>query len=1287
MAAAPIVSWTPAEPGLFAELAVRALVACLDGGPPTRAGTTSGFVVGVRHDDGDGRLDLELDADRATLALDPTLVPDHPWRDLWVLVIEHGEEALRLRVGDPPLAIARRPDDPPGPLRRAGSFAKQTLGLVHPIEGVSDPVLLRDVAFHRYTRQTTWTAATADGVPRWSQPTEPEHTPWWELDLGAGHYLARVRVVVARPPVAARVRVHAFGLHRPSGALPPRSLVSDTACEPSSEEPLLSVVLELDQRRRGVVARYLRIELVAEEPVVLDVRATELLGSSLYEPTLLKTARTTFRLFRDRPLVLARGDDGAFTATHDYGAIWTEARALARALHARLEPAPSRARVVLATRGGPAWLIAELACLLRAYVTVPIATDEPDERLAAILTRVEPACVVADGADVERLRALVPGAPLLVAVGDSVEGALEWTELLAEGARLAPIEDAARSEDDVHAILFTSGSGGVPKGAMRTYAGFRDVIASYSLGASPRHLSFQPLSHLSERMFLPAVLAHGGVIAFSRGPAHLLSELRAFEPTGVGTVPRLFASLHATYRRRLSALAAAAPDRTRAELEGEALAETRASLGRELVAISIGSAPVSRELLAFVRHAFDDVWVSEGYGSTEVGTIAVDGRVAEGVEVELRPVGDAADGAQEIWVRSPHVIAGYLGDGDAATIDERGFFATGDLGERDADGRVRVVGRARNAIKLAAGEFVAVDRVEAVLGGATVVDRVYVHAEPGGDGLAALVVPDAAALATALGVEPAPLEALCAHEDAPRVVLRALRAHGRAALAAHELPSAALLVAEPLRVEDGLLTASGKLVRSAIANRYGAALTALLEAPADLEHDPLAAIDEDLEGRVRRIAASVLGRAVDLDEPLADAAIESLAAAELLAALSTELGREVPPAWLFGSASLAALTERLARFEHGFSAEIDEALREDLARAPRVTPTSPLRAERSRVLLTGATGFLGAHLVEALVARGLHVTALVRAPDDAAAEARLRAALEGWRVPPVADAALRAVAGDLDAEGLGLDEELGFDAVVHAGARVSWLAGYRALRGANVGGTIALLERAAARGATFHHVSTISVAPPDADEDGFFDLDRVRASSTPYALSKWVAESHVRRAAAAGLDVAVHRPAMIAAHSTRGVANREDFVHRYLAAVIELGVYVDDEVAILDMTPVDFVAEAIAALVVAGPGAGRTHHLANVEGSLSYAALGRAVSAAGVTAAPVSHARFLEALAASEGSRLAPLASFIATPASLPMGPWPCARTVAELEALGVRRPRIDEAYVARVVAFLRQRR
>jgi thioester reductase-like protein len=408
-------------------------------------------------------------------------------------------------------------------------------------------------------------------------------------------------------------------------------------------------------------------------------------------------------------------------------------------------------------------------------------------------------------------------------------------------------------------------------------------------------------------------------------------------------------------------------------------------------------------------------------------------------------------------------------------------------------------------------------------------------------------------------------------------------------------------------------------------------------------------------------------------EPLAGAGVDSLASAEILAALSDELGRDVPLTFWFEARTLDDLAVRLARFaDVGGPSELRSLAAADLA-LPAIAAKPVTWKPPTHVLLTGATGFLGSHLVAALHGHDLEVTCLVRGADEATARARLAAIFHERQI---AVGRYRVVAGDLSRA---IDPALldGVDTIVHAGATVSWLASYEALREPNVLGTRALLELAAERGCTFHHVSTISTAPHAGDETSLQSFDAAIAG-TPYGLSKWISEQHVARIE---LPHTIYRPAMIAADTRLGIGNPDDFNMRYLQGCLDLGLYIDRDDAIVDMTPVDFVAAAIARMVLEPP-TGATYHLANADQSLSFAAIGRAM-AASHPVRPASYAEFRDALAKAKTSRLHALAAFFPETFSLGMGPYPCTRSVEALAALGVSRPKIDEAYIARVIASI----
>lgn len=1177
---------------------------------------------------------------------------------------------------------------------------------------------IEDFAPVKWTRQST---AVEIAAATYALPTEPEAAPWWEIDLGKSVAVEEINAWIEPVDPAARVRVSAYSIAAPSGDPPSGCFAREVNIGDSPVAPDGSRVVSLGDE---IVGRFIRIELISKgEPVRLGIRGIQVFAADLFEGTFLGTYQRAFTLFADRPLFSARREpgQGAFEVTHSFREVWAMARQLAAALASRLErveePGGDRVFFGLCTKNRSEWFIAEVAAVLRGYVVVPLSPDDSEERLRTILERCPLAAVVCEGSlagEFTRIALEHPKLRLVIGLGERPKDGFDerffvaWRDILDEGAPEPP-PARGRSEDDLHTLIFTSGSTGAPKGAMRSYRKFNAMFATYGVAQPSIHLSFQPLSHLSERHYLPAVVINGGHIGWSGGGAHLLSDLAALEPTWVSSVPRLFDVVYAGYKRKLATARAADPSRDPAEIGDMVLREHRGIFGQRVQGVSSGSAPVSPEVLAFLKRCFADLWVMDSYGSTEVGTISADDRVVGGVEVKLVPApfqeGANSPERGEIWVRSPHVIDGYFGDPEASakSLDSEGFFRTGDLGERKADGGIRVIGRLSNAVKLGQGEFVSVDRVEADLAGCPVVDQIFVHPDAASSSLLAVIVPNTAAVAKELGEPGLNSTELAAHPGAARAVLSILRAHGRAAgLASHEIPRAVLLEPEPMTVNSGLLTASGKLARRAAIERYGPRLAELEKTlDATTNHNKninssafqakSSSISGPLAARLATIAGSVVRRDVTPDERLSDGlGLDSLTAAEVLAAIGEELGWTVPLAWWFEASSLADLAQLIER-RPAAGGEIDALAARDIELAAALDPDAlPPRASMDRILLTGATGLLGAHLLEELGQRtGAHIVCLVRAANAAEAADRVLSTLAAYKIPPLDQGRWSAVAGDFASPRLGLDEATwaalaeGMDAIVHAGASVNWISVYKKLRGPNVLGTLALLELAAARRRKpFHYISTISSAPLGGDETTSLSFDQALASSA-YGLTKWIGEQIVRRAGEAGLPVAIHRPGMITGHAMRGIGNADDYVHRYLRACIQYNCYLD-RLERLDMTPVDYVSRAVVALLFDEPGGGAASHLVNVDQSMTYAELGRALVEAGRMGSPVDYATFRAEAVQPKDSPLRPLAAYFPESGfALGTGPWPCHKTRARLDFLSVRCPVIDAPLVARYLAGL----
>jgi thioester reductase-like protein len=336
---------------------------------------------------------------------------------------------------------------------------------------------------------------------------------------------------------------------------------------------------------------------------------------------------------------------------------------------------------------------------------------------------------------------------------------------------------------------------------------------------------------------------------------------------------------------------------------------------------------------------------------------------------------------------------------------------------------------------------------------------------------------------------------------------------------------------------------------------------------------------------------------------------DSLRAVSLVAALRTSLGVDVGVQDLLEHPTAAAMTGFVGRQQAAPAVPADERAAMDAdALAPLPGPLAPARTEPVRtVLLTGATGFVGAQLAYQLLTRtDATVVCLARAAGDAQARHRVVRALRErglWR--PGWGHRLVGLAGALDRPGLGLRpstwDELAVevDAVLHAGALVNFLYDYRAHRGANVLGTAELLRLAQqGRPVPLHHVSTLGVldreaALHDAPMAEDVDPERVRPPETGYSRSKWVAERLLARARAAGGTVTVLRLGEVMP-AAAGPANPRALTHLLLTAFARLRACPDVPLR-SDYTPVDWAARVSVAALLDRTAAGRDLHVLHPE--------------------------------------------------------------------------------------------
>ncbi len=467
------------------------------------------------------------------------------------------------------------------------------------------------------------------------------------------------------------------------------------------------------------------------------------------------------------------------------------------------------------------------------------------------------------------------------------------------------------------------------------------------------------------------------------------------------------------------------------------------------------------------------------------------------------------------------------------------------------------------------------------------------------------------------------------------------------------------------------------------------------------------------EARLAGIFEEVLlleGGDVAPEDDFFDLGGHSLAAAQLLGAVEEAFGVRLAMDALLENPTVAGLCDEIEARQgaagghgpdHRSGRRRGPDLRAEAALESEITPegaepgVATLREARS-VLLTGATGFLGAFLLDALLSgTDAEVRCLVRP----------RGGQDGDPVRPIRDNLRRyglwrpelarrvvPVAGDLGERLFGLAEKdfselaRGVDLIIHPGAVVNLIYPYESLKPANVIGTREVLRLACLhKTKPLHHVSTDGVFPPDGGvccEDA--DLDALAgAREDGYGQSKWVAEKMVSEAKERGLPVRVYRPGNVSGSSETGASNPRDFQGALIAGSLRLGRAPQIEDWRMEMTPADFVAAAILALADDLNTAGGTFHLANPDPVPAEAVFGW-LEEAGYPLERVPYPGWLEAVHAAPRRGENDIVGDVLRGAAPPSGEEVADRNSYDdsnlrraLEGTGLRRPALDAALFA----------
>lgn len=449
---------------------------------------------------------------------------------------------------------------------------------------------------------------------------------------------------------------------------------------------------------------------------------------------------------------------------------WGQFGAAARRIAAYLvdEGVGEQAHVAIWSANRPEWHIADMAVLSLRVRPVPIYLTLSAEQAGYVLGHSEAQVAVVENValldKIIEVRAQLPQLRRVVVIDGldqpRADGfAIPWTQALHRGeaalARHGAEIDrraAAVSMDDIATLIYTSGTTGPPKAVMLTHtniaAATRSTAQFIEVGADDRTLSYLPLAHIAERMVSEfRSYVYGNVTYFAVSPDRLGEHLRDVRPTAFFGVPRIWEKMAASVRAQLDATPGVRGRLARwAVRVGERVSDVRHRggqpggllalrhsladrlvLGKLRVALGLdqahilasGAAPIAPDVLRF----FDacGLEIDEVYGQTEnTGLCSMNrphharfGTVGPSVpDSEMRL---AEDG--EILVRSAMVFAGYYKDPEAtaATMTDDGFLQTGDVGEIDGDGFLRITDRKKDLIITAGGKNISPSNIETAL--------------------------------------------------------------------------------------------------------------------------------------------------------------------------------------------------------------------------------------------------------------------------------------------------------------------------------------------------------------------------------------------------------------------------------------------------------------------------------------------------------------------------------------------------------------------------------------------